>query len=128
MGGGSSPTVGSRVIERRWPMLSSGGLPRGRGRARRPGRPIRDPDSLRAPPMPTEAVVCQGAGPAGIMRPSRGRAAGVGRYHRSELRGFRRFAMVFWDAPRDGLIYGSLEMDATKALRFIEDVKAKHGI
>lgn len=52
----------------------------------------------------------------------------MGSYHRTELRGFRRFAMVFWDAPRDGTIYGHLQMDVSKAQRFIEDVKAKYGI
>lgn len=52
----------------------------------------------------------------------------MGSYHRTELRGFRRFAMVFWDAPRDGTIYGHLQMDVTKTLRFIDDVKAAHGI
>lgn len=52
----------------------------------------------------------------------------MGRYHRQELRGMRKFAMVFWDAPRDGTIYGHLQMDATKSLRFMEEVKAKHGV
>lgn len=52
----------------------------------------------------------------------------MGQYHRSELRGFRKFAMVFWDAPRDGLIYGHTQVDVTKTLRFVEDVKAKFGI
>lgn len=52
----------------------------------------------------------------------------MGRYHRQPLRGFRKFAMVFWDAPRDGSIYGHMEVDCTKALRFLEDCKAKHGI
>lgn len=52
----------------------------------------------------------------------------MGSYHRTELRGFRRFAMVFWDAPRDGTIYGHLQMDVSKTQRFIDDVKAKYGI
>ena len=52
----------------------------------------------------------------------------MGRYVRQELRGMRKFAMVFWDAPRDGTIYGHLEMDVTKTLRFMEEVKAKHGV
>jgi pyruvate/2-oxoglutarate dehydrogenase complex dihydrolipoamide acyltransferase (E2) component len=52
----------------------------------------------------------------------------VGRYHRQPLRGFRKFAMVFWDRPRDGTIYGHLQMDVSKTLRFIDDVNAKHGI
>jgi pyruvate dehydrogenase E2 component (dihydrolipoamide acetyltransferase) len=52
----------------------------------------------------------------------------AGRYHREELRGFRKFAMVFWDAPRDGTIYGHMQVDVSKAQRFIEDVQAKFGI
>ncbi len=52
----------------------------------------------------------------------------MGRYHRRPLRGFRKFAQVFWDAPRDGLIYGHLQADVTRAQRFVADVQAKHGI
>jgi hypothetical protein len=75
--------------------------------------------------MPAEGQACQGPAAAGIMRPL---GDSVGRYHRQPLRGMRKFAMVFWDRPRSGLIYGHLQMDVTKTLRFIEDVKAKHGI
>ncbi|MCO5164961.1 MAG: 2-oxo acid dehydrogenase subunit E2 [Planctomycetes bacterium] len=52
----------------------------------------------------------------------------MGSYHRTELRGFRRIAMAFWDAPRDGTIYGHLQLEVSKAQRFVEDVKAKYGI
>lgn len=52
----------------------------------------------------------------------------AGKYHAQPLRGFRKFAQVFWDAPRDGLIYGHLQMDVTKAQRFVAEVQAKHGV
>ncbi|MBX3472474.1 MAG: 2-oxo acid dehydrogenase subunit E2 [Planctomycetes bacterium] len=52
----------------------------------------------------------------------------MGSYRRTELRGFRRIAMAFWDAPRDGTIYGHLQFEVTRAQRFIEDVKAKFGV
>jgi pyruvate/2-oxoglutarate dehydrogenase complex dihydrolipoamide acyltransferase (E2) component len=52
----------------------------------------------------------------------------VGRYTRQPLRGFRKLAMTFWDAPRDGTIYGTMQFDVTKAQRFQKDVQAKHGI
>jgi pyruvate/2-oxoglutarate dehydrogenase complex dihydrolipoamide acyltransferase (E2) component len=44
----------------------------------------------------------------------------------SELRGFRRVANAMWPPPNDPQIYGALDIDAEKALRFIEDVRA-HG-
>lgn len=52
----------------------------------------------------------------------------MGRYHRQPLRGFRKFAMVFWDAPRDGTIYGHLQMDVTRALQLQKDCQEKFGI
>ena len=52
----------------------------------------------------------------------------MGRYTRQPLKGFRKIAMSFWDAPRDGTIYGTMEFDVTKAQRFVKDVQAKHGI
>lgn len=52
----------------------------------------------------------------------------AGKYRRSPERGFRKFAMAFWDAPRDGVIYGHVQMDVTKARKFQDDVKAKFGV
>lgn len=52
----------------------------------------------------------------------------AGKYTRSPERGFRKFAMAFWDAPRSGEIYGSIQMDVTKARRFQKDVAAKYGV
>lgn len=49
-------------------------------------------------------------------------------YTRKPLRGFRKFAKVFWDDPSDGTIYGSTQVDVTVARRFQEDVRDKHGV
>lgn len=49
-------------------------------------------------------------------------------YTRRPLRGFRKFAKVFWDDPKDGTIYGSTQVDVTLARRFQEDVQKKHGV
>jgi pyruvate dehydrogenase E2 component (dihydrolipoamide acetyltransferase) len=38
----------------------------------------------------------------------------------------RRFAMAFWGPPRDGTIYGSMQIDVSKAQRFQADYQAKH--
>lgn len=49
-------------------------------------------------------------------------------YTRKPLRGFRKFAKVFWDDPRDGTIYGSSQVDVSVARRFQEDVRAATGV
>lgn len=42
----------------------------------------------------------------------------------AKLRGWRRVATAMWDAPNDPQIYGALEVDATRAQRFIADAEA----
>lgn len=39
----------------------------------------------------------------------------------------RKLAIASWSAPSEGNIYGKLTIDATKALRYIEDVRARTG-
>src|SRR5690606_647900 len=97
----------------------------------RPAASLRDPTD-RGPArgsggLPRAGARVYHARPAGRAGRSSTERGFVGSYHRTELRGFRRFAMVFWDAPRDGTIYGHLQMDVSKTQRFIDDVKAKYG-
>lgn len=40
---------------------------------------------------------------------------------------FRKIAAAMWQHPRDPTIYGSLDIDATHALAFLEDFKRRHG-
>jgi len=40
---------------------------------------------------------------------------------------WRRISMATWDKPRDPSVYGVLEIDMTKALPFMEDLKQKTG-
>ena len=40
---------------------------------------------------------------------------------------WRRLALHAWGAPKDPTVYGILEIDATEALAFIEDLRAKSG-
>ena len=49
-------------------------------------------------------------------------------YTRKPLRGMRRIGMAFWDGPKSGTIYGSMQIDVCRALRFQDDVEAQHGI
>ncbi|MGE0713278.1 MAG: 2-oxo acid dehydrogenase subunit E2 [Planctomycetota bacterium] len=53
---------------------------------------------------------------------------GLGKYTRSPERGFRKFAMAFWDAPREGLIYGHVKVDVSRMRQFQEHVQQKFGI
>lgn len=39
----------------------------------------------------------------------------------------RKLAIATWDSPREGNIYGKLEVDATEALAYIEHVRATSG-
>jgi pyruvate/2-oxoglutarate dehydrogenase complex dihydrolipoamide acyltransferase (E2) component len=39
----------------------------------------------------------------------------------------RKLAIATWDAPREGNIYGKLEVDAGEALRYLEQVRASTG-
>ena len=39
----------------------------------------------------------------------------------------RKLAIATWDAPREGNIYGKLTIDATRALEYIEHVRAQTG-
>jgi hypothetical protein len=41
------------------------------------------------------------------------------------LTGWRKIANALWNAPRDPQIFGSLEIDATPALAFIEVARSK---
>lgn len=40
----------------------------------------------------------------------------------------RKLAIASWSAPREGLIYGSLGIDSTEALRYIEHLRATSGL
>lgn len=44
----------------------------------------------------------------------------------ARLKGWRRIAAAIWSAPNDPQIYGSLEIDATRALAFMDELRA-HG-
>lgn len=44
----------------------------------------------------------------------------------SKLTGWRRIAATMWGPPNDPQIYGFLDIDATRLLRFLEDARA-HG-
>ena len=46
-------------------------------------------------------------------------------YTRKPLRGMRRIGMAFWEGPKSGTIYGSMQIDVTRALRFQQDVQAR---
>lgn len=53
----------------------------------------------------------------------------MGSYRKADRLGsFRRFALAFWDAPRDGTIYGSFYLDATNMLALARKVEAEHGV
>jgi pyruvate dehydrogenase E2 component (dihydrolipoamide acetyltransferase) len=50
-------------------------------------------------------------------------------YRKAERLGsFRRFALAFWRAPRDGVIYGTMYVDATKMLEVMAKVEKERGI
>lgn len=49
-------------------------------------------------------------------------------YTKKPLRGFRKFAKVFWGDAHDGKIYGSTQVDVSVTRRFQEDVQKKHGV
>ncbi|HBP20199.1 MAG TPA: hypothetical protein DEA08_20720 [Planctomycetes bacterium] len=51
-----------------------------------------------------------------------------GTYTRSPERGFRKLAMAFWDAPKDGTIYGHLMIECSRIQQFQADVERVHGI
>lgn len=45
-----------------------------------------------------------------------------------KLGSFRRMALAFWRAPRDGVIYGTMNIDATRMVESIKRAEAEHGI
>ena len=62
---------------------------------------------------------------------------GCGLGYSRRMRGFRklhkvstwrRLALHAWDAPKDPTVYGVVEVDATDALLFIEELRAKSGV
>ncbi len=45
-----------------------------------------------------------------------------------KLGSFRRFALAFWDKPRDGSIYGTMFLDATNMLAMAKKIEEEHGV
>ncbi len=41
---------------------------------------------------------------------------------------FRKIAAAMWEHPRDPTIYGSLDLDATRALAFVQRYRDEHGV
>ena len=41
---------------------------------------------------------------------------------------FRRIALAMWAPPRDGTIYGTTQVDITKALAYVEKTEAETGV
>jgi pyruvate/2-oxoglutarate dehydrogenase complex dihydrolipoamide acyltransferase (E2) component len=53
---------------------------------------------------------------------------GLGKYRRTPEKGFRKFAMAFWDPPRDGSIYGQLRVDVSRMQQFQADCLERFGV
>ncbi len=49
-------------------------------------------------------------------------------YRKSPEKGFRKLAMAFWEAPKDGIINGTMKLNVLKTRQFQKDVEAKYGI